>query len=358
MKRLIINEHSIQLAEDLAKSWLIHAFNKCNETGFSHSRWMFLPSIIAWNKPYPETSGYIIENFLDFNFKNEQIDGAVGIKTGNALLNNQSAKGYFYSGVHRIKPSVFNTAQILFGLMQCYDKTKEEKFFNGINLARNWLLQEMDDNGIWQNGLYVDSFLPSYYTRALWPLLLMYSNPKDSNKLENSLDHFWKNKTSNYSFIHSGFHPSDQFYLTHTIAYTIEGFIECAQLTNRKDILDYCMQLLEVLAKIIEKENGLAGKYSSSWQSCHSFKCVTGQAQFCSIYAKAFQINQNIVYKKIALRLFEELISWQITSKNNEINGAFPASIPIYGAYFPFRYVNWTNKFFLDACHQIKKIIE
>ena len=94
---------------------------------------MFLPSIIAWNKPYPETSGYIIENFLDFNFKNEHLDGTIGIKTGNALLNNQSHEGYFYSGVNRIKPSVFNTAQILFGLMQCYQKTKEEKFLTGYN---------------------------------------------------------------------------------------------------------------------------------------------------------------------------------------------------------------------------------
>lgn len=358
MKRLIINEHSIQLAEDLAKSWLIHAFNKCHETGFSHSRWMFLPSIIAWNKPYPETSGYIIENFLDFNFKNEHIDGTIGIKTGNALLNNQSHEGYFYSGVNRIKPSVFNTAQILFGLMQCYQKTKEEKFLTGYNLARNWLIKMMVNNGIWQHGLYVDSFLPSYYARALWPMLLIPSNNNDAIKLEKSLDHFWKNKTSNYSFIHSGFQPNDNFYLTHTIAYTIEGFMECALLMKRQDILEYCLQSLEVLAQIIEHENGLAGKYNAEWQSSHSFKCVTGQAQFCSIYAKAFQINQNGVFKKTALFLFEELMSWQIKSKNIELNGAFPASLPIYGSYFPFRYVNWTNKFFLDACYQIKKIIE
>ncbi|MEO6190715.1 MAG: hypothetical protein ABIO44_10505, partial [Saprospiraceae bacterium] len=97
--------------------------------------------------------------------------------------------------------------------------------------------------------------------------------------------------------------------------------------------------------------------YDEQWNIISNMKCVTGQAQFVSLFAKAFSLTKNSIFEQTSILLMKELMSWQIISKNPDYHGAFPASIPIYSKYFPFQMVNWTNKFFLDACYQMRKII-
>ncbi|HQX43118.1 MAG: hypothetical protein KA251_00095 [Saprospiraceae bacterium] len=343
-------------AEQLALGWLKQAHIKANYNGFCHSKKLWLPESISWEKPYPETTGYLIENFLRFNNGGSVENSSIGLRAADWLCEIQASEGYFFSGVKFITPSAFNTSQVLFGLMEAHNIEGVHSYKKALDLAIRWLLGQIGLDGKWESGLYRSGYFASYYSRAIWPLLCIEYFPEQREKATESLDLLWENTNNYYSFKDWGFNPSKPG-LSHTIAYTIEGFIESGVVLNRQEMINYCLNSLEVLCKVIKKDGRLAAKYNTRWQACSFSKCVTGQAQIISLLAKAFQISPNSIYKSTALTLMEEMINWQIKLINKSHNGAFPASMPIYGAYFPFRYVNWTNKFFLDACYQIKKVM-
>lgn len=347
---------SILEAEQLALAWLVQAHIKANFNGFSHSKRLWLPECVSWQKPYPETTGYLIENFLRFNNGGFLENSLIGLKSANWLCEIQSSAGYYFSGVNSKKPSSFNTSQIIFGLEEAFLFNGHSKYKEALTLSIEWLMGLIGTDGKWESGLYRSGYFASYYSRAIWPLIRTEYLPGQREKAIKSLEFLWTNVNEFYSFNDWGF---DKFQpaLSHTIAYTIEGFLESAVVINREDIINYCLQSLEVFSNVIQDNGGLSARYDPNWKVCSHSKCVAGQAQVISLLAKAFQISSNSVYKKTALKLFEEMLSWQIKSNKKSFNGAFPASLPIYGEYFPFRYVNWSNKFFLDACYQIKKIM-
>ncbi|MEP7196634.1 MAG: hypothetical protein ABI851_08945 [Saprospiraceae bacterium] len=347
--------NSVEIAERNALLWLVESHKRSCEKGFAHSRINFLPSKIAWRKAYPETSGYLIENFLKFNTGIIKEDQEIGLKTANWLTNIQSKDGFYYSGVENKIPSTFNTAQIIFGLLEAYQFTKNTVYFFALEKAKKWLLDSISDEGVVIRGLYKPNYFASYYTRALWPLLLI-SDDREKKFIGKAVNSLWKNKNKYKSFDRLGFNESD-YCLTHTIAYAIEGFIECSILVCNKEMLDECDEILEYIADMIINTKRLDGIYNSRWETISTMKCLTGQAQFASLFAKAHLRTRSAKFEKVSVDLLKELVSWQIKSNNSEHHGAFPASLPTYSRYFPFQYINWTNKFFLDACYQAKKFI-
>ncbi|MDQ3142603.1 MAG: hypothetical protein M3Q56_10200 [Bacteroidota bacterium] len=351
-----LNKTHIEAAESAALSWLTYGFNKFHRTGFPHSRIWYLPSSISWRKPYPETTGYLIENFLDFN--KDQIPDAekIALQAGNWLCSIQSEKGYYYSGIKKEKISSFNTSQILFGLISCYENNHEDIFEQAASNAYNFLLNQLDGVGRWTQGLYVNNYFPAYYSRAIWPMLLYKKKWGHSGQLEHSLNYLFDYRCDNYFFMNAGFYPG-QNPLSHNLAYTLEGFAESSIILQRDDIFQFVMNSLETLGNQIIKKNYLAGSYDVNWNGNYTFNCVVGQAQFASLFVKAFIWTNNILFKTIAIKLFQELLPYQNTSPDPEYYGSFASSIPNYGKYFPFQTVNWTQKFFLDACYYIKKIV-
>lgn len=351
-----LDPSSILEAEQLALGWLIQAHIKANFNGFSHSKRLWLPECISWEKPYPETTGYLIENFLRFNNGGIIENSLIGLRSADWLCEIQSSEGCFFSGVKFSKPSAFNTSQILFGLEEAFNFDRQFSYKMALVKAIEWLLNQTGTEGKWESGLYRTGYFASYYSRAIWPLLRTEYLAGQREKAVKSLDFLWVKANMYYSFEDWGF-DSGQPALSHTIAYTLEGFLESAIILNREQIINYCLKSLEIFCNVIQDQGGLSAKYDTKWKACSSSKCLTGQAQLISLLAKAFQISSNAIFKKTALRLLEEMLCWQIKSNKKSFNGAFPASLPIYGEYFPFRYVNWSNKFFLDACYQMKKIL-
>jgi len=344
---------SIDYSENLALLWLKQAHEVVKQNGFAHSYRLWLPGKTGWRGPYPETSGYLIENLLYYN--NGIISNSVDMAYSTAcwLTNIQHPNGYFYSGINTKTASSFNTSQILFGLKNAYTYFGEEQFNNSLRSAKNWLILNIDTEGCWTNGLYKKEFFGCYYARAIWPMLLITDDESEKKLLQKSLHVLWKNKTNSDGFKNLGFYSSE-LALTHTIAYALEGFFECALILNDNSILEEILIILESLATQIEQEKNLFGRLDAFFIPKSKFKCVTGQAQFVSLFSKAFIRTQNEIYRKVSVLLMSELIHWQYKVKNIHLNGAFPSSIPIHGPYFPFQLVNWTNKFFLDACYYLK----
>lgn len=341
-------------SEQAAIEWLIHCFVKGNHTGFSHSRRNYLPSNYSWRKPYPETSGYIIENFVKFNREIIANSAVIGIQCADWLCEIQHPEGFYYSETNQIQPSFFNTAQILFGLNNAFTFTQNEKYLIAQNKSIQWLLSCLESSGNCVNGLYYSAYYASYYSRALWPML-KFSEEFDKTKIINSIELLFKNKNNFTGFANMGFKAGENA-LTHTIAYTLEGFFELGIILDNKAIINHCITILYQWADLIQRDKKLYARYSDDNRPSANYQCATGQAQFISIFCKAYSYSRDKIFLLLATQLMDEMIDWQIISSDPDHHGAFPASIPRWGSYFPFQYVNWTNKFFLDACYQLRRV--
>lgn len=348
-----IDPQNIYEHEYKCKIWLIKCFEKANQCGFSHSRWLYLPSNMAWEKPYPETTGYLIENFIKFNYSNPN-DLLIAKKSIDWLLSIQSSDGWYYSGVETKKISAFNTAQILGGL-KCYFDTIDpsNKIGNYIKISKNVLINQILPSGIWSKGLYVKNYFSSYYTRAIWQILKMELSELEKEKVLKSLYTLFNYRDNDCYFKKASFHPSKNS-LSHTMGYTLEGFWESSILLGDNLMNSIILEMLEKIAHEILIKGQLWSEISDKGLKQYSYRCITGEAQFTSLLYKAFNQSNLTLYKSAADILMYNLIKIQNRSNNKDIDGSFPASKPIYSKYFPFRLVNWTSKFFLDACYQFK----
>ena len=108
--------------------WLIRSCEKGN--GGSSA---YYSPIKKWSGPYPETTGYIIPTLINasHHFKVDKYN-KLALGLGEWLLGLQNADGSWPGGVYvegsRNEPSVFNTAQILDGMVALFDLTKDEKW--------------------------------------------------------------------------------------------------------------------------------------------------------------------------------------------------------------------------------------
>jgi len=341
------NSAKFHSAEIKARAWLLQAHLRADAKGFCHNRWMYLPDAIAWAKPYPETSGYLIENLLE-----DRLSKDWGFKAACAtmdwLLEIQSEEGYFHSGLEFKLPSAFNTAQILFGFRSFLNFQNDVRVEVAMDRATNWLLAQIDENGCWTQGLYSTGHFPAYYSRAIWPLLEISKTKPGYSNLLKSLDLLWACRKEHLYFAPCNFFPYSPV-LSHTLAYAMEGFLESARNLNRKDIMETCLDMLEQTASEYLKRSRLWAEISDSGSRIYSYRCLTGEAQYASLMFKAFLLNPRPDFLKAGEGLLHDLCRAQRVSRNPGLHGAFPASIPVYGKYFPFRCVNWTSKFFLDA---------
>lgn len=339
----------LKQAADDSLNWLLHSYSQYGRGGFPHSRWMYLPAFVAWQKDYPETSGYLIENLLS---SKHEYAISTGINCAHWLSSIQSEDGYYHSGVEFKTKSVFNTAQIIFGLSAAYKYTKDQKLLSSIEKSYHALLINIDQHGKFKSYLYQPGYFATYYSRCIWPLLQIdqtYFNYKNQNQIAKSLNYLFKNKNEFGFFSNCGFELNKKA-LSHPVAYALEGFLESAILLNDLRIENYILEILNRMCEQIQQKNKIPAYYQMNLVGDYSFICVTGQIQMCVLFLKAYQRTNQIHYKEAADLLIPSILQWQIKSGSADHKGAFPSSMPIWKNYFPFRYTNWTAKFFLDLC--------
>lgn len=353
-----ILEETINESEKSAMEWLIHAAKKMKFNGFPHSRWLYLPEIFAWRSSYPETSGYLIENLIERNIWHHELQLTIAQKTANWLLEQQSPSGYFYAGLKKHKPSIFNTAQIIGGLHLFQKRKQVEKYNECIFNAHNWFIRQINKEGIWQAGLYVDSWFSVYYAHALWKYLeidLHYFNGNNLDLLTKSYTHLL-GKAQIALSANSSFYPNKPC-LSHTLAYALQGLLECAKILKDGQRIQWVYDSLKNINErsLVRQQFPAEFHNETSWNA--TYICTTGHAQFASLYYQLYADLQEPWALETAEQLMFDLINIQYKNHKPGINGAFPASYPVWKPYFPFRIVNWTQKFFLDACWRRRMVV-
>lgn len=118
------------------------------------------------------------------------------------------------------KPNVFNTRQIVFGLVAAYRETGDDRYRRSAVRACDWLVEQQSPEGYWKRHTY-----STHVARALVEgSRIAKSNPVQyRTTTENNFEWAMERQRPNGWFDESGFGDRSRAFL-HTIAYTIRGY--------------------------------------------------------------------------------------------------------------------------------------
>lgn len=308
----------------------------------------------GWAPPYPETTGYLIETLFDYaaDRSDKRLED-LAWTCADWLCDIQLPDGAFpslYTGSGL--SSVFNSGQILFGLLRAHRETQADQYFDAAQKALEWLCTQVREDGCWIVGSYVPGYSPAYYSRVIWAVAAaneQYAVPVAEATAWKAL-RFYQNKIlSNGAVRDWSFRPQEPAF-THTIAYTLRGFLESAVLLKEAQLFEKIRLSADTLVELKRSKGKIGGSYDENWRGDYSFSCVTGHAQLSIFLLRMFEITGRQVYLDTAAAILEEVSGAPNRLPVKGYFGAIPGSLPVWGRYFPFRYPNWAAKFYLDAC--------
>lgn len=312
----------------------------------------------CWSRPYPETTGYVIPTLLRVaNHSGLPQARRHGYEAGEWLLDIQEPGGYWHGGLHPPKdgrPSVFNTAQILRGLVALYDDSSDQRWLEAAARGAAWLASGVGRDGLWDNRDYQSVGTPSYYTYAAGPMLEVWQRTQDAavrESAERVLGAILNRRLDNGAFRDWGFSPGRPAF-THTIAYTLQGLLESGQILDDWDRYGQpAVAALDLLARRAELAGGaLPGAFTEDWTPRARYVCLTGSSQLalCLLMLDARDPDLRLV--NAAAKLIDHVCARQaLRAPLGGVRGGVFGSWPPWGRYIAMRAPNWGAKFHADA---------
>ncbi len=333
-----------------AINWLLKAQDVNNDGGVS----ALYSMIEGWHPSYSETTGYIIPTMFNYyhKTKDEKIKKSA-IEMAEWELSKQMKNGAFPGAATKDKefPIVFNTGQVIFGMARAFQETKEKKYKKAAERAANWLVRVQNKNGCWDRFDYLNK-IHTYNTRTAWPLLKVHDITKKEiyeKAAKKNIDWAIAQQLENGWFENNAFHEKQEP-LLHTIAYTIQGILECGIYLKNKEYIDTAKKSADVLLELQKEGGSLAGSFDRHWKTSVKWSCLTGNSQMAICWLRLYDITKNKDYFEAAKKANDFVKSTQdLSSRNEGIKGGIKGAYPIYGWYAPFCYINWAAKFFIDA---------
>lgn len=308
----------------------------------------------GWLPSYPETSGYIIETFLAAAKVLDRLDLVErSQRIINWELSIQNDDGSFpgHFGEPGSRPVIFNTGQIMHGMIAGYTELKRSECLDAAVNAGRWLVSQQDDDGCWRRSVH-NNVPHTYNTRATWALLRTAIISGDSLLKEAAIKNIeWAltQQTECGWFRTNAFTP-DRIPFTHTIAYAIRGILECGLLVNEERYIVAATKAATALADVQRNDGWLAGTYDDNWSPAASYCCLTGLAQMSIIWKRLALYNNKPEFDNASHLANSFLKKHQrISGKKDASDGSIAGSSPIWGAYSRFEYPNWATKFYADA---------
>ncbi len=313
----------------------------------------------GWTRSYPETTGYIAETFFDYaHYSGKQPYFDRALRMVDWLLTTQLPGGAFpgHDVSKKPAPRVFNTGQIMIGLIRAYRETGKEHYLEAARRAGDFLCSIQEDDGRWVQHAYYGK-PHAYHARVAWPMLQLWEvtrEPRYRESGERNLQWVLSLQQENGWFQCCGFRDDQRPFL-HTIAYTIRGLLEGGVVLGGDRPLEHpfvqsAYRAAFALLRRFEVSKYLAGQLDSRWRAACRESCLTGNAQTSIIWLRLFQLNGDARYLNAALKINDFLKSTQeLNMDYRDIYGAIKGSHPIWGRYISYAYPNWATKFFADA---------
>jgi hypothetical protein len=307
-----------------------------------------------WLPAYPETTGYIIETFLAaaeilqrpelIGRARQMIDWELSIQMSNGAF-----PGHF--GEAGSRPVIFNTGQIMHGLIAGHIQLGQEECLTAAVRAGHWLRQQQDDDGCWRK--FEHNNVPHVYnTRATWALLATGLLAGDKDLIaaaRRNLEWALGQQTASGWYASNAFESSRSPF-THTIAYAIRGFLESGQLLGEERYLHSALEAGRALAGVQREDGWLAGTYKDGWVADAGYCCLTGLAQMSLNWMRLAQIADDDSLRTHAQAGMAYIkVTQKLEDQDGAVRGGIAGSFPIWGDYSRFEYPNWAAKFFSDA---------
>ena len=312
-----------------------------------------------WGPAYRETTGYIIETFVDY-YKlfgdKEYLERAE--KMARWEIEVMSADGGV-GEVHKdgiLYNKVFNTGQVILGFYKLYMETKNDIYLETMRKSADWLVSNQDESGAWEK--FSTKGAKTIDSRVAWSLLQVYNVTKDERykiSAEKHLEWVLRQQKENFWFDKTSFTASRNAPWTHMIAYTISGILESYKIGEKKDTLYKAFygaadKMLECFHKIKTSSGFLPSTFDADWQSEDDYSCLTGDVQLAAIWIHIYEMTKEQRFLDGAEKIIEQVKSTQILETEHlEILGGIAGSYPFYGYYGKFLLINWAAKFFADA---------
>ena len=308
----------------------------------------------GWLPAYPETSGYIVETLIaaaEALERSDLVDRAQRIIDWELSIQHRDGAFPGHFGEHGSQPVVFNTGQIMHGMLAGYLQLKRSECLEAAVRAGHWLASVQDADGCWR--CYEHNGVPhAYNTRASWALLataLIAGDTFQKTAAIRNVEWALAQQRESGWFAHNAFvqgrHP-----FTHTIAYAIRGVLECGALLGSSRYLDAATKAARALARAQRADGWLAGTYDVDWRPRARYCCLTGVAQMSVNWMRCAQEAGAVEFLDNARRALTFLKARQRLEGRDAIaRGAIAGSAPIWGAYSRFEFPNWATKFFADA---------
>lgn len=318
----------------------------------------------GWQPAYPETSGYIIGTLLhhaEVTGRTGSADRARAI--GDWLVEIQDDAGFVAGGLvgddggagHR--PSVFNTGQVVFGLVALAERTGDDRYGDAARRACRWLTHEQDESGAWVRSS-LHGVPRAYYARVAWAVAraaVVLDEPAFADSARRSVAWVLDGAHDDGWIEHMSFREGRPA-LTHTIAYTIEGLLETAfTLTGLERCFDAAWRACRALRTAwasnpaARRGDDVVALFTSGWEPAARFSCVTGTAQLALCCSRLDRTADDPDLAAWGEQLLACAKRSQSLTGPVGVRGGVPGSAPLWGAYGSFRYPNWAAKFLGDA---------
>ena len=334
---------------DAAIQWLTRAHDISRDDGVAYG---YCLRGGGWKPSYVETSGYIVETFYDLaEYRGEPVLATRAKAIADWLMTVQNDDGSFSNDRFGVGQGiVFDTGQVLFGLVRAYRETGEPKLLESAMRSAQWLSDSMDQDGAWRRNTHLQK-IHTYNTRSAWAMLELcaaHEAPEIESAARRNLDWALTQQSRGW-FENCAFRPELPPF-THTIAYAIRGLLEGGRLLSEQRFTDAANESAQQLLKHVDSKGHIPGRIDTAGNPRSRSCCLTGNCQLAIIWYKLFQQNKNLEFESAASRAMDFVMSVQdVRTSNPDTHGAIKGSHPVWGKYTPLAYPNWATKFFIDA---------
>jgi len=306
---------------------------------------------------YPETSGYIIDSLFEYAIHCEHPEVYPQLLAcADWLVSIQKPSGGWQAGyVAAGKPEVvFNTGQVIRGLLNAYKRSGRDQYLQACIRAGNWLCGIQERDGSWKThaSMNVKRTYDSYVAAPLAQLYKVTGDARYKEAAEKNIrwiidsqqqkNGWFLNCDNTVQYNHKP--------ILHTIAYTIDGMLETGLILGNREYIQAATLSADKLLKRFRKKRFLKGRFNSEWKGSQHMIC-TGCAQMSIVWSRLYIHTRDEKYRTEVEHINNMLVFIQDLTKglNKEVRGALQGSFPLWGRYEPFAFPNWATKYLLDA---------
>jgi uncharacterized protein YyaL (SSP411 family) len=315
----------------------------------------------GWKASYPETTGYLIPTLYEYaDYSGSEKWSELARSAGEWLLSIQFENGAWQGGQtdSGIGPRVFNTAMILDGMVECYEREGDDRYLKSGERGVHWLLDQTNSEGLFVHNNVSGGGSFDLLSLACMARVIQHLDKKEElfDRIRPLIDAHIQFQTENHWWRNCNFEGSfKDTALLHHLGYTLDGLVILSEIMGESRYFDTAYRTARKLMSLFEVNGTLPAYSRSDWTyfqdlgGDHSY-CLTGYSQLAIVFLKIARIRGDQRYQSTALKIIDIVSAIGNRRPGSEgVNFGLAGSFPIFGNYQPYQFVNWAAKYHAES---------